>query len=729
MRAEASINRNKEIVVALAGNPNSGKTTVFNALTGARQHVGNYPGVTVEIKEGVRHYKGYRLRVVDLPGAYSLTPNSPDEAAASRYLIDERPDVVIDIVDLSNLSRNLYLTTQLIELEIPLVLCLNMSDIARKKGMSLDNELFSQLMGFDVVYTVGSKKEGIDELLERVIDRVEAAGAGYSTKGTAIEVTYGDEIEAERSKLEALLVTEKSLTRGVSARYLSLKLLEGNLEALQRMRGSSVEQEVSEQLWHSTQHLESIFGEDLEGRIADMRYGFINGIVAETMKRPFPHNLEMTAKIDKVLTNRILGLPVFAVIMWLVFKLTFTLAEAPMEWIESFFGWMGKGAGMLLSEGLLRSLVVDGIIGGVGGVLVFLPNIILLFMAIAVLEDSGYMARAAFIMDKLMHKMGLHGKSFIPMLIGFGCSVPAYMASRTLESKRDRLITMQIITFMSCSARLPVYVLFCGAFWSEQAAGDVMFSIYVLGIVVAVTAAKILARFRFPGDSVPFVMELPPYHMPTLKGIFIHMWAKGSLYLRKAGTVILAISIVMWALMNFPKMNDADYSKNYNRLISAVETGPGTAEDREKIIAALNNEKAGEELAFSIAGRIGKVMEPVIKPLGFDWRLGIGLFSGFAAKEVVVATMGTVYKVGEADEESQGLRERLRNDPAYSPLIAYALMVFILLYFPCMSAMVVFFKETGSWKETIFQMTYTTVLAYLGALLVYQGGIMLGLGA
>jgi ferrous iron transport protein B len=719
------IDEGKEIVVALAGNPNSGKTTVFNALTGARQHVGNYPGVTVEVKEGECAHDGYNIKVIDLPGSYSLTPNSPDEAAASRFLMDERPDVIVNVIDLSNLSRNLYLTTQLMELEIPLILCLNMSDIARKKGIILDETMFSQLMGKDVVYTVGSKKEGIRQLLEKMIETV---GKGTANGEDIVEVSYGEEIERERGKLETILTRECHLCDQFSSRYLSLKLLEDDFEAWRHVDASELRQELSEQVSQSRELLESIFGEDMEGRIADMRYGFISGVVKETVKRKKRHNLEITEKMDKVLTNRILGLPVFAFIMWLVFTMTFTIAEKPMEWIEIFFAKFGDWVRIILPEGILQSLIADGIIGGVGGVLVFLPNIILLFIAIAILEDSGYMARAAFIMDKLMHKMGLHGKSFIPMLIGFGCSVPAYMACRSLESRRDRLITMHINTFMSCSARLPVYVLFCGAFWSEEAAGNVMFSIYVMGIVVAILAAKVLSKLRFPGISVPFVMELPPYHLPTIKGIFIHMWAKGSLYLRKAGTVILAISIVMWALMNFPKMGNADYSQEYTKLTAAVEAGSLAKKDKEKALMTLHNDKASEELSFSIAGRIGKVMEPALKPMGFDWRLGIGIFSGFAAKEVVVSTMGTVYKVGEVDEESSGLRARLRNDPAYSPLIAYALMVFILLYFPCMSAMTVFLKESGSWKETFFQMGYTTALAYVGALLVYQGGLILGLG-
>ncbi|MCP5047676.1 MAG: ferrous iron transport protein B [bacterium] len=726
MRSTVFSLSSKEIVVALAGNPNSGKTTVFNALTGGHQHVGNYPGVTVEVKEGECNYKGYRIRLIDMPGTYSLTPNAPDEAAASRFLLDEKPDLVVDIVDLSNLSRNLYLTTQLMELDIPLLLCLNMRDIAKQMGLQLDEKLFSQLIGQDIVYTVGSKKEGIEELLEKIIARIER-GHGIQ-QDREIEISYGHEIQQERSKLEAILERDIKLSRELPPRYLSLKLLEGDIEALKRIKGSPVEQEISDQMKVAAGYLESIFGEDLEGRIADMRYGFINGIVKETLERGVRHNLKISENIDKVLTHRFFGLPIFAAIMWLTFTMTFTLAETPMQWIEQLFALMGRGIAMILPEGVLQSLLVDGIIGGVGGVLVFLPNIFILFMAISILEDSGYLARAAFIMDKLMHKMGLHGKSFIPLLMGFGCSVPAYMASRTLESKRERLITMHVNTFMSCSARLPVYVLFCGAFWPEETAGDVMFSIYVLGILMAILVSKLLSTFRFPGGSAPFVMELPPYHLPTFKGTMIHMWNKGSMYLRKAGTIILAISIVMWALMNFPQKSEADFSQNYSQMITDVEAGSLTTEEKQQAVTDLNNAMAQEELAYSLGGRIGKLMEPVIKPLGFDWRLGIGIFSGFAAKEVVVATLGTVYKVGETDEESVSLRDRLRNDPAYSPLIAYAMMVFVLLYFPCMTAMVMFHKEGGSWKETIFQMTYTTALAYVGALVVYQGGLLLGFG-
>jgi ferrous iron transport protein B len=786
----------KTIRVALAGNPNSGKTTIFNAFTGARQHVGNYPGVTVEKKEGTREYNGYRLEIVDLPGTYSLTAYSLDEVVARNFLIEERPDVVVDIIDSSNLERNLYLATQLMELEIPVILCLNMSDVAKVKGLRLDEVLFSQLVGAPVVFTVGNRKEGIDKLLDVIVRVAERRGQSGESK-----VRYGKEIEEELEKIELLIKEDSRLTDRTSTRYLSVKLLENDEEEMKRIEDSRVRDRLKDQLQRSREHLEGILGEEVEGRIADHRYGFIHGVLKEASHQVGAHGVDLTEKVDQVLTHRLLGLPIFAGLMWLVFKLTFTLADKPMEWIETATGWLGSGVGALLPEGMLSSLIVDGVIGGVGGVIVFLPNILLLFIAIAVLEDSGYMARAAFLMDRIMHRLGLHGKSFIPMLIGFGCTVPAYMGSRTLENRRDRLLTMHVNTFMSCGARLPVYVLICGAFWPRNA-GNVIFSIYLLGIVIAIVMAKLLATWRFRGPSAPFVMELPPYHIPTVKGVLIHMWERGWLYLRKAGTIILAVSIIMWALMTFPRLGE--YSKDYEGLAAQAETDYQTQlaalgaelgwegdlsdhpviadletmneffeaavegldeeskeyqalekkQDEElslissrhpeeyriyersveaevtfqEAIAGLENKQAGEELAYSAGGRIGRAFEYVTKPLGFDWRLGIGIFAGFAAKEVVVATLGTVYSMGETDEESEDLRSLLRDDPVYTPLVAYAFMVFILLYFPCMAAMAVFYRETGSMKETLFQMAYTTALAYVAAFVVYQGGRLLGLG-
>ena len=629
--------------------------------------------------------------------------------------------MVVDIIDSSNLQRTLYLATQLAELGIPLILCLNMSDIAKKKGLRLDENMLSKLTGCEVVLTVGNKNEGIKDLFEKIIMLITE-----ESTIRPVQVNLGKEIENELEKFIEIIKKDYSLTKKVSARYISIKLLEGDKEELGHIKGSSIEEEIIEQIEKSTKHLEMVFGEDLEGRIVDMRYGFIHGAVKESASQLERHKLDVSDKIDNILTNRILGLPIFAFFMWLIFKMTFTLAEKPMEWIESFFGWLGEIIGNVIPAGILNSLIVDGIIGGVGGVLVFLPNILILFIAIAILEDSGYMSRAAFIMDRIMHKFGLHGKSFIPMLIGFGCTIPAYMGCRILESKRDRLITMHVNTFMSCGARLPVYILFAGAFFPKEAAGNIIFIMYMLGILVAVFMAKLFSKVRFRGESAPFVMELPPYHIPTIKGILIHMWERAKLYLKKAGTIILAASIILWALMSFPKVTS--YSKDYNELINEIEISTQAEEIKEEITSNLENEKATEDLSYSFAGMIGKTIEPVIKPLGFDWRLGIGIFAGFAAKEVVVSTLGTVYSIGEADEESGTLRDKLRNDSVYSPLIAFSFMIFVLLYFPCIAAMVVFYKETKSLKEVLFQITYTTALAYILALIVYQGGMILGLG-
>lgn len=714
----------KEIVIALAGNPNSGKTTIFNNLTGANQHVGNYPGVTVEKKEGHLSYKGYRIKAVDLPGTYSLSAYSIEEIIARKFIIEQKPDVIVDIADASNIERNLYLTTQLIELDVPLVIALNMSDTAKNRGIIIDPKYLTQLIGIPIVPTIGNKKKGMTELLEAIIEIVEN-GANL----TPVQVGYGKEIEKELSKLNDIISTDSAITDNYRPRWLSLKLFEEDTEVYKLLKKHKSADLLFEATDKSKARLKSLYREDLSEIITDRRYGFISGACSEAISRTAEHRHDVSDKIDYALIHPVLGLIIFAGMMWLVFHLTFTLTEKPMEWIELAMAGLSSLFLTILPEGMLSSLIVDGIIGGVGGVIVFLPNIMFLFLAIAVLEDTGYMARAAFIMDRIMHKIGLHGKSFIPMLIGYGCSVPAYMGSRILEDKTDRLVTMHVITFMSCGARLPIYVLVCGAFWPEKA-GNVMFSIYILGIVVAIVMVKLLRATRFKGMSAPFVMELPPYRIPTIRSLLIHMWERSWMYLRKAGTVILGFSIIMWFLMTFPQKKT--YDRDYDMLIDlanrSFSTEKITLGERESLITAYENSRLAENLEYSIAGRTGKGIEPIIKPLGFDWRLGIALLSGFAAKEVVVSTMGTIYGVGETDEASEALRASLAADPKYSKLIAYAFLVFVLLYMPCMAAMAVFLRETRSLKETLFQIGYTTILAWLLAMVVYQGGRLFGLG-
>ena len=691
----------RKITVALAGNPNSGKTTVFNNLTGARQHVGNYPGVTVEKKEGSCIHDDVEMNVVDLPGTYSLTAYSVEEVIARNFVVDEKPDVVVDIVDASNLERNLYLATQFMELNAPLVLAFNMIDMAEKRGYQIDTEPLSQLIGVPIVPTVGTKGQGMEELKDAII----TAAEDHRTDIRA-EVRYGREIEEEIRKIVPLLERESRLTERYSTRWLAVKLLENDSEVRDRVQKEASDRSaIFDAVQRSTEHLESILGDHPEISIADQRYGYISGVCQETVRSTVEARHEMSDRIDFVLANRVLGLPIFLGLMYLAFQLTFALAEVPMGWIETFFGWLGNTVTdwwPVGSESALKSLLVDGIIGGVGGVLVFVPNILLLFLAIAVLEDSGYMARAAFIMDKVMHKIGLHGKSFIPMLIGFGCSAPAIMATRTLRNRQNRPATMFIVPLMSCGARIPIYALIIPAFFPQNWRGPMLWIIYMTGIVLAIAVGKLLHIALFKGAATPFVMELPPYQMPTLKGITIHMWERAGLYIRKAGTIILGISIILWALTSYPKIPES------------------------KVVGLSEEEVQESALTYSVAGRIGHALEPVIRPLGFDWRIGTALIGAFAAKEVFVAQMGIVYAVGEADEGSESLREQLRA--RYTPLVAFCIMLFCLISAPCMATIAITKRESNSWRWALFQLGGLTVLAYVVTLIVYQVGTLLGIG-
>jgi ferrous iron transport protein B len=711
-----------KLTIALAGNPNSGKTTVFNALTGSRQHVGNYPGVTVEKKEGSLRYKGYEISVVDLPGTYSLSAYSIDEIVARNFLVEEKPDVVINIIDSSNLERNLYLATQLIELNLPLVLAFNMSDIAKQQGLEIDGEMLSELLGSPIVFSVATKKIGRNELLEEAIKLREG-----KTELKDTTVRYGKEIEEEIKKIEGILLNDRRLLGKYPSRWLAVKLLEDDSEVTKRIRESAYSKQVLEQTEKSIVHLRRVFGDSPEAIIADRRYGFISGACSETIKKTSEVRHSISDRIDKVLVNRILGLPIFLGLAWLVFKFTFEFSEPLMVGIETAQEWLGQRVGSFLPEGgAIQSLVVDGIIGGVGSVLIFVPVIFLLFLAMAVLEDSGYMARVAFIMDRFMHKIGLHGRSFIPMLLGFGCNLPAIMATRTIDDRKDRLVTILVNPFMSCGARLPVYALFIGAFFSERIAGNVLFSLYILGMAVAIIMAKVFRRYLFKGPASPFVMELPPYRMPTLKGLIIHMWERGVVYLKKAGTVIFIGCILVWFLSNFPW--EVSYSKDYDALIRK-------ARSNQEVISRLEDEKAFEKMEKSYAGSIGRLITPAFKPLGFDdWKVSVGLFGGFIAKEIVVGTLGTLHSVGEADQKSVSLRQALRSQTRpdgskmYSPLVAYSLMVFVLLYLPCIAVIGVIRKETNSWRWPLFTAFYTTTIAWIVAFIIYQGGRMLGLG-
>jgi len=697
----------KKITIALAGNPNSGKTTIFNYLTGARQHVGNYPGVTVEKREGKRFYRDYEFTIIDLPGIYSLTAYSPDELVSRQVLLGEEIDVIVNIVDATNLERHFSLTVQLKELGLPLVIGLNMMDLAEAEGLKINFSLLSQLMGHPVLPVVGTKNQGIDQLLDAAISLKEG---DFSFSERFIRYQNGVENQVENVKKLLPKSGVKKDRYGVKRqeainRWTAVKLLENDPEIVNQMKKRPGSDALLSQLVKSRHAIREQFGEDPELLIVDSRYAFARGAVREGVVFPGEDRVSLTERIDNIVLNRVLSLPIFLLTMWLLFQMTFTLGQFPMEWLDQGISFLADTLNALLPDGLVKSLVVDGIIGGVGGVIIFLPNILLLFLGITFLEATGYMARAAFIMDKLMHKMGLHGKSFIPMVLGFGCSIPAIMATRTLENPRDRLITILVVPLMSCGARLPVYILLAGAFFSPGMAGNVIFSIYLVGILLAVLMAKAFRTWLFPGQSEPFVMELPVYRMPVWRSVLLQVWERALLYLKKAGTVILAASVLIWALFTFPM-----------------------AEEGKDLDPAAQMEQ-------SIAGHIGHGVEPVLKPLGFDWKTGVALLAGFAAKEVVVSTMGTLYSIegGESTDPAEAeyqknFAERVKEQSGFTPLTAYVLMLFILVYIPCLSTVAVVYRETNGWRWPLFLIFYTFTLAWVLSFLVYRAGLLLGLG-
>jgi ferrous iron transport protein B len=678
--------------IALAGNPNSGKTSVFNAMTGAHQKVGNYPGVTVEKKEGICRWGEQEIHVVDLPGIYSLTPHSDEEVVARNFLFFDKPDAVVAVVDASNLERNLYLAVQLKELGIPLVLCFNMIDVARRRGYEIDIDRLSRRLGAPIVPTIGHKEFGINELLDTTV-RVANGDNGFHD----VPVNYGRDIEREIGRITDLLTERDGSFTPIQRRWLSLKLLERDGEVRRKIRYGDVLDLAN----RSSDRIEELYGESPEIVIAEGRYNLISAVCRDAVKGPALERRTKTDRIDSVVTHRALGIPIFLGLMYVVFELTFRLGQPAMDAIEAGFAWLSgvvNGWWVPGSDSALRSLLVDGVIGGVGGVIVFLPNILLLFLAISLLESSGYMARAAFIMDRMMNKIGLHGKSFIPMLIGFGCSIPAIMATRTLDSRRDRLVTMFVIPLISCSARLPIYLLIIPAFFPARWNAPMLWLIYVIGIALAVLSAKLLRTTVFKGETSPFLMELPPYKVPTFKAAVYQMWERSRLFLRKAGTMILGVSIVLWALSSFPRL-DAE----------RVSPDPQVA--------------AQQQMDHSVAGRIGRGMEPVIGLMGFDWKIGTAMIGAFAAKEVFVAQMGIVHSLGDVDEQSQTLRDKLRS--AYSPLVAFCIMLFALISSPCMTTVAITRRESNSWRWAMFQFWGLTTLAFVLTVAVYQIGSLL----
>ena len=691
--------RIREINVALVGNPNSGKTSLFNALSGEHEHVGNYSGVTVDAKSGSCRYKGYKINITDLPGTYALSAYTPEELYVRNHLMSEMPDVVVNAVVASNLERNLFLTTELIDLNPKMVVALNMYDELERSGAHLDYEQLGRMIGVPMVPVVARDSKGLDALLDEVILTYE----NENPKVRHIHIKYSPSIETEVSSLAGVMKRHiEELPKCFPPRYWSVKMLEGDGSVESML--SECEHYVQWRQWRdkAVSRIKADLGEDVESAITNEKYGFIEGALAETYTPSRSDANRHTSIIDRIVTHKWLGIPIFMLVMFVMFWSTFTLGAYPQEWIEAVFAWLGEAVGGVMANGPLRDLIVDGIIGGVGSVAVFLPNIVILYLFISLMEDSGYMARAAFIMDKLMHLAGLHGKSFIPLVMGFGCNVPAIMATRTIESRSSRLITILINPFMSCSARLPVFILLAGTFFPEHA-GVALFAIYIFGAVMAVFTARILRRFMFGADETPFVMELPPYRIPTLQATLRHMWERSEQYLKKIGGLILVAAVIIWFLSYYPR---------------PVEVVQPNMSEQEMMMAHSEN---------SYLGRIGKVCEPAMKPLGLDWRASVALVSGAAAKEIVVSTLGVLYSVEDAEDNSASLSQHLLKSGNYSRASALAMMIFVLLYFPCIATIAAIAQETGGWRWAMFSVVYNTLLAWVVALGAYHLGILLGL--
>ena len=714
-----AIHKGKTINVALVGNPNCGKTSLFNFASGAHEHVGNYSGVTVDAKEGTFQQDGYTFRIVDLPGTYSLSAYTPEELYVRRHLSEEQPDVVINVLDASNLERNLYLTCQLIDMDVRSVIALNMYDELERSGNKFDYESLSRMIGTPIVPTISRTGFGIEDLFKRVIKVYEEEDPVIRH----IHINYGEVLEKGITNVRHAIKHNGNVAKSLSKRYLSIKLLEGDPEIERFIQTLSGSETIIEERDRNVVQIEELLLEDSETAFTNARYGFISGALRETYEQNKIKEATSTQIIDLFVTHKVLGFPIFILFMWIMFEATFRLGAYPMEWIENLVSWIGNFVRGNMSEGPLKDLLVDGIIGGVGGVIVFLPNILILYLFISFMEDSGYMARAAFIMDKIMHKMGLHGKSFIPLVMGFGCNVPAIMASRTIESRNSRMITMLVNPLMSCSARLPVYVLLAGAFFPNNAS-FILLSLYVCGILLAVVMARLFKRFLFKEEDVPFVMELPPYRMPTAKSIMIHMWEKAKQYLHKMGGVILVASIIIWFLGYFPR--HSEMGDTFDKQIAEVENAELKTKEKTETIAELERLKNMEHQKNSYIGTIGQTIQPVLHPLGFDWKMSVSLLTGMAAKEVVVSTLSVLYTGDE--EDSQVLSERIKQDldeegnPVFTPLIALSLMLFVLIYFPCIATISAIVNESGSWKWGIFVIVYTCVLAWIVSFVVYQTG-------
>jgi len=722
----SALEKGKVINVALVGNPNCGKTTFFNYASGSHERVGNYSGVTVDAKEAFLKKDGYTFKIVDLPGTYSITEYSPEELYVRTHIMEKMPDIVINVVDASNLKRNLFLTTQLIDMNIKVVIALNMYDELEKKGAKFDYDSLGKMLGIPIIPTVASKGIGVDELFNKLIEVYEDRDPSVRH----IHINYGSLIEGALKNIQDAIWKNPQITDKLSSRYIAVKLLETDKTTLSKLEKLSNFEQIKSLTERTIVDLEKEYGERSETIITDAKYGFIDGALKETYQELPKDRYKIKREWDDVLTHKIWGFPIFLFLMWLMFQATFTLGSYPMDWIDSGVGLLGELVQNIMPEGALRDLLVDGIIGGVGGVIVFLPNILILFFFISLMEDTGYMARASFIMDKLMHKIGLHGKSFIPLVMGFGCNVPAIMATRTLDNKKDRILTMIITPFMSCSARLPVYVLLISAIFPKNQ-GLVLFSIYIIGVLLAIITALIMKRVAFAKKEVPFIMELPPYRIPTIKNTSLHMWHKGQQYLKKMGTVILLASILIWGLGYYP--SNIKYDTDYDAQIKNL-TNNKLFKDNEKQekVAQLELNKESERQEKSYIGQMGHAIEPIIKPLGFDWKMGVSIITGLAAKEIVVSTMGILYQADrKADETSDSLQKKLKEqthnsgehigEKVFTPLVSFGFMLFILIYFPCI-AVIAAIKKESSWSWALFTMVYTTSIAWLVAFATYQIG-------
>jgi ferrous iron transport protein B len=734
--------KGKIINVALVGNPNSGKTTLFNFTSNSHERVGNYSGVTIDSKTAEFKHKGYTIRITDLPGTYSLSAYSPDEIFVRKHIYNEVPDIIINVLDASNLERNLYLTTQLIDMDVRVIAALNMYDELRERGDVFDYGNLGSMAGIPFVPTISSKGIGIRDLFDKVINLYADKDRTYRH----IHINYGEEVEESIFKIQQPIKLNTDVTAKISSRFLAIKLLEKDKDARATIEKCKNTNEIITEVDKQVRRLELLLGDDSETLITDCRYGFIAGALRETLVVGTETRHKKTELIDSVLTNKFIGFPLFFVFLWFMFQVTFKVGEYPKQWIEYLVSFAGKIIDKFLSAGPLNDLLTGGIINGVGGVIVFLPNILLLFLFISFMEDTGYMARVAFIMDRLMHKIGLHGKSFIPLIMGFGCNVPAIMATRTIEGRNNRLLTILINPLMSCSARLPVYILLVSSVFPEKA-GTILFLIYATGIFFAITLALIFKNTLFKANEIPFVMELPPYRMPTLRSTFKHMWHKGDQYLKKMGGIILIASVIIWALGYFPHgpenkntvhQNETMIAMGYDKMLMNEKDEAKKIENEVKQSIKKNNEEnQSKQQENSFIGRIGKSILPVMQPLGFDWRMSVCLLSGITAKEVIVSTMGVLYQSSPQDNNgNNSLQEKLKSqkntvgkhagEAVFRPLTVISFLLFVLIYFPCIAVMAAIRRETGTWKWPIFVIIYTTGLAWFVSFFVYQIGMIMG---